>query len=110
MFILLVAPVLSFQLTCKSTSGVKTTGTTILPWTLHSSSSPSLLPQAFSLLRGQVANGSTNVLFVPAPDPFKRAVYCLLARCDVSDNHADVCVKTDDYMWLKVQLFFNFVL
>ena len=35
-------------------------------------------------------------------DPFKRAVYCLLARCDVSDNHPEVCLKTDDYMWLKV--------
>ena len=35
-------------------------------------------------------------------DPFKRAVYCLLARCDVSDNHPQVCLKTDDYMWLKV--------
>ena len=35
-------------------------------------------------------------------DPYKRAVYCLLARCDISDNHPDVCVKTEDYMWLKV--------
>lgn len=35
-------------------------------------------------------------------DPFKRAVYCLLARCDVADNHPDVCSKTDDYMWLKL--------
>ena len=35
-------------------------------------------------------------------DPYMRAVYCILARCDVSDNHPEVCVKTDDYMWLKV--------
>ena len=35
-------------------------------------------------------------------DPYMRAVHCLLARCDVSDNHPEVCVKTDDYMWLKV--------
>ena len=35
-------------------------------------------------------------------DPFKRAVYCLLARCEVADNHPEVCVKTEDYMWLKV--------
>ena len=35
-------------------------------------------------------------------NPYMRAVYCLLARCDVSDNHPEVCVKTDDYMWLKV--------
>ena len=37
-------------------------------------------------------------------DPYKRAVYCLLARCEVNDNHSEVCVKTDDYMWLKVRL------
>ena len=35
-------------------------------------------------------------------NPFKRAVYCLLARCEVADNHPDVCSKTEDYMWLKV--------
>ena len=37
-------------------------------------------------------------------DPYKRAIYCLLARCEVNDNHSEVCVKTDDYMWLKVRL------
>ena len=35
-------------------------------------------------------------------DPFKKAVHCVLGRCDVMNNHPDVCVKTDDYMWLKV--------
>ena len=35
-------------------------------------------------------------------DPFKKAVYCLLARCEIMDNHPEVCVKTEDYMWLKV--------
>ena len=35
-------------------------------------------------------------------DPYKRAVYCLLARCEISDDHPEVCVKIDDYMWLKV--------
>ena len=38
-------------------------------------------------------------------DPFKKAVYCLLARCDFNDNHPDVIQKTDDYIWFKV--FFN---
>ena len=37
-------------------------------------------------------------------DPYKRAVYCLLARCEVNDNHSVVCDKIDDYMWLKVRL------
>ncbi|KAL5467639.1 hypothetical protein EMCRGX_G031900 [Ephydatia muelleri] len=35
-------------------------------------------------------------------DPFKRAVHCVLGHCDVMNNHSDVCVKTDDYMWLKL--------
>ena len=35
-------------------------------------------------------------------DPFKRAVYCLLGRCDNNENHSQVIAKTEDYMWLKV--------
>lgn len=35
-------------------------------------------------------------------DPYKRAVYCMLARCDINENHSNVLIKTEDYMWLKV--------
>ena len=35
-------------------------------------------------------------------DPYKRAVHCLVGRCEVADSHTDVCTKTEDYMWLKV--------
>ncbi|XP_064414648.1 nuclear pore complex protein Nup93 isoform X2 [Latimeria chalumnae] len=35
-------------------------------------------------------------------DPYKRAVYCLIGRCDVTDNHSDVADKTEDYLWLKL--------
>ena len=35
-------------------------------------------------------------------DPFKRAVYCLIGRCDSRDNHAEVADKTDDYLWIKL--------
>ena len=35
-------------------------------------------------------------------DPYKKAVYCLLACCDFNDNHPDVIQKTDDYIWYKV--------
>lgn len=35
-------------------------------------------------------------------DPFKRAVYCILGRCDTMDNHAEVAEKTEDYLWLKL--------
>ncbi|XP_072254162.1 nuclear pore complex protein Nup93-like, partial [Pyxicephalus adspersus] len=35
-------------------------------------------------------------------DPYKRAVYCLIGRCDVADNHSEVADKTEDYLWLKL--------
>ena len=35
-------------------------------------------------------------------DPYKKAVYCLLACCDFNDNHPNVIQKTDDYIWYKV--------
>ncbi|CAH1270686.1 NUP93 [Branchiostoma lanceolatum] len=35
-------------------------------------------------------------------DPFKRAVYCILACCDTSDTHSDVADKTEDYLWIKL--------
>lgn len=37
-------------------------------------------------------------------DPFKRAVYCFLARCDVREDHGDIVTTTDDYLWLKLSL------
>ena len=37
-------------------------------------------------------------------DPFKKAVYCVVGRCSVQDNHREVVVKTEDYMWLKVTI------
>lgn len=38
-------------------------------------------------------------------DPYKRAVYCLIGKCDVNDNHGEVADKTEDYLWLKVQIY-----
>ncbi|KAG8563193.1 hypothetical protein GDO81_015970 [Engystomops pustulosus] len=35
-------------------------------------------------------------------DPYKRAVYCIIGRCDVADNHIEVADKTEDYLWLKL--------
>ncbi|XP_074067371.1 nuclear pore complex protein Nup93 isoform X3 [Macrotis lagotis] len=35
-------------------------------------------------------------------DPYKRAVYCILGRCDVTDNQSEVADKTEDYLWLKL--------
>lgn len=35
-------------------------------------------------------------------DPFKKAVYCIVACCDVKEDHSDVADKIDDYLWLKL--------
>jgi len=35
-------------------------------------------------------------------DLYKVAVYCVLARCDVSEVHQEVVSKTEDYLWLKL--------
>ncbi|KAK3874045.1 hypothetical protein Pcinc_020989 [Petrolisthes cinctipes] len=37
-----------------------------------------------------------------SPDPFKRAVYCILGHCDPHDDHPDIATTTDDYLWLKL--------
>lgn len=34
-------------------------------------------------------------------DPYKRAVYCIIGRCDVTDSQSEVADKTEDYLWLK---------
>uniref|UniRef100_A0A3Q0RC73 Nuclear pore complex protein Nup93 n=1 Tax=Amphilophus citrinellus TaxID=61819 RepID=A0A3Q0RC73_AMPCI len=35
-------------------------------------------------------------------DPYKRAVYCVIGKCDINDNHGEVADKTEDYLWLKL--------
>ncbi|CAH0405001.1 unnamed protein product [Chilo suppressalis] len=37
-------------------------------------------------------------------DPYKRAVYCVIGHCDVSDEHTEVARTADDYLWLKLSL------
>ncbi|XP_075555555.1 nuclear pore complex protein Nup93-like [Dermacentor variabilis] len=37
-------------------------------------------------------------------DPFKRAVFCILGRCDVAQDHALVSTTCEDYLWLKLCL------
>lgn len=67
------------------------------------SSDRRLPPSSESKLQLQYRRSVRNSL-----DPFKRAVYCLLACCDISDNHSQVLIKTEDYMWLKLcQLHFE---
>jgi len=31
-----------------------------------------------------------------------RASYCVVAACDVNDDHTDVALSTDDYLWIKL--------
>ncbi|CAI5664938.1 hypothetical protein ACER0C_005822 [Sarotherodon galilaeus] len=35
-------------------------------------------------------------------DPYKRAVYCMIGKCDINDNHGEIADKTEDYLWLKL--------
>ncbi|KAG6450374.1 hypothetical protein O3G_MSEX006577 [Manduca sexta] len=35
-------------------------------------------------------------------DPYKRAVYCAIGCCDISDEHYEVARTADDYLWLKL--------
>ncbi|CAK1602830.1 unnamed protein product [Parnassius mnemosyne] len=37
-------------------------------------------------------------------DPYKRAVYCVVGCCDVSDEHSEVARTADDYLWLKLSI------
>lgn len=39
---------------------------------------------------------------ITSTDPFKKAVYCILACCNMNDDHSEVAEKTDDYLWLKL--------
>lgn len=35
-------------------------------------------------------------------DPYKRAVFCVIGCCDVTDDHSEIADKVDDYLWLKL--------
>lgn len=35
-------------------------------------------------------------------DPYAVAVFCVLGRCDVSEVHAEIAEKTEDYLWIKL--------
>ena len=35
-------------------------------------------------------------------DPYKRAVFCVLAACDPYDEHSEVATSLDDYLWIKI--------
>lgn len=66
-------------------------------------------PPVLSSLRCSLSPTSENKLRLHyrrvlrnSADPYKRAVYCLIGKCDITDNHGEVADKTEDYLWLKV--------
>lgn len=63
----------------------------------HKSDSGRLPPDLEKKLRTSYKRTVKN-----SPDPFKRAVYCLVSRCDPHEDHTDIATTTDDYLWLKL--------
>ena len=63
----------------------------------HSLSCPRLSPTSENTLK-QLYNKTVR----NSTDPYKKAVYCVLGRCELNNTHFQVLVKTEDYMWLKV--------
>lgn len=37
-------------------------------------------------------------------DPFKRAVYCIVACCDINEHHPEVAKTSDDFLWIQLSL------
>ncbi|XP_052747176.1 nuclear pore complex protein Nup93-1 [Bicyclus anynana] len=49
-------------------------------------------------------NSKYRVQIRHSTDPYKRAVYCVVGCCDVSDEHSEVARTADDYLWLKLSV------
>ncbi|XP_055914053.1 nuclear pore complex protein Nup93-1-like [Eupeodes corollae] len=37
-------------------------------------------------------------------DPFKKAVYCIIAGCDINEQHLEVAKTTDDFLWIQLSI------
>lgn len=37
-------------------------------------------------------------------DPYKKAVYCIIAACDIHEQHLEVAKTTDDFLWIQLSL------
>lgn len=42
-----------------------------------------------------------------ATDPYKRAVYCIIGCCDVTDQHSEVAKTSDDFLWIQLSMIRN---
>lgn len=41
------------------------------------------------------------------PDPFKLAVYCIIGRCDILEQHPEVAKTSDDFLWIQLSMIRN---
>eukprot|EP00088_Acartia_fossae_P030106 TRINITY_DN31070_c0_g1_i1.p1 TRINITY_DN31070_c0_g1~~TRINITY_DN31070_c0_g1_i1.p1 ORF type:complete len:556 (-),score=108.67 TRINITY_DN31070_c0_g1_i1:128-1717(-) len=64
---------------------------------VNSSADHRLSPQTENLVRIQYRRSVRQ-----SSDPFKRAVYCVLAACDPQEEHSEIATSLDDYLWLKL--------
>lgn len=37
-------------------------------------------------------------------DPYKKAVYCIIAGCDPNEQHLEVAKTTDDFLWIQLSI------
>ena len=74
-----------------------------------------LLSEMSSSGDGRLSGHTENVVRISyrrsirsTTDPFKRAVYCIVAACDPADEHSEVATSLDDYLWIKLAQVSNF--
>ena len=74
-----------------------------------------LLSEMSSSGDGRLSGHTENVVRISyrrsirsTTDPFKRAVYCIVAACDPADEHSEVATSLDDYLWIKLAQVRNF--
>jgi len=64
---------------------------------LKSSADNRLSPQTESLVKIQYRRNVRQ-----SSDPYKRAVYCIMAACDSQEEHGEIATSLDDYLWVKL--------
>ncbi|KAK3908994.1 Nuclear pore complex protein Nup93 [Frankliniella fusca] len=84
-------------LSCATQAGAQLNDLCAILGALKSSPERALDPSMESTVRFQYRCNIRK-----SPDPFKRAVYCILGACDVSDEHSEVAKTADDYLWFKL--------
>uniref|UniRef100_A0A1B6C656 Nuclear pore protein n=1 Tax=Clastoptera arizonana TaxID=38151 RepID=A0A1B6C656_9HEMI len=63
--------------------------------------------QTVSLKRQKLIRNHCNRNLRNNTDPYKRLMFCILGDYDLKDEHSEVIVTADDYLWLKLSLIFE---